>query len=444
MSTANPIRSSFDVVVVGAGPAGIAAAVSAAGSRARTALVDDNPAAGGQIWRVADHAPDDSSNRASDPTASAVTWFERLRSSSVHHLYGARVFRADHGVVNAETADAIFHIAYRDLILATGARELFLPFPGWTLPNVLGAGGLQALAKSGLPVRNKRIVIAGTGPLLLAVAAYLQDHGASVIAICEQASRGALARFAWHAVRTPGKIREAWQLLRRIGRAALYTNSWPIAALGAHGRLQALRISHNGRIREIECDYVGCGFHLVPNVELPRSLGCQLENGFVRVDGFQQTSVPHVYCAGEPTGIGGLELSVVEGEIAGYAAGGRPAAIAPLFPQCAQHRRFARALSQAFSLRPELKKLAQPDTWICRCEDVSLDRLREHDSWRAAKLHTRCGMGPCQGRVCGAALDFLFGWDAGASRAPIFPVSCASLAALPSVHNPNTSNGGAQ
>ena len=78
----------------------------------------------------------------------------------------------------------------------------------------------------------------------------------------------------------------------------------------------------------IECDYVGCGFHLVPNVELPRSLGCQLENGFVRVDGFQQTSVPHVYCAGEPTGIGGLELSVVEGEIAGYAAGGRPAAIA--------------------------------------------------------------------------------------------------------------------
>ena len=186
MSAANPIRLSFDVVVVGAGPAGIAAAVSAARSGARTALVDDNPAPGGQIWRAAEHAPERS------PCASA--WFERLRSAPVHRIFGARVFRADGGVVNAETADGLLHIAYRNLILATGARERFLPFPGWTLLNVLGAGGLQALAKSGLPVRDKRVVIAGTGPLLLAVAAYLQDHGASVVAICEQASRTALAR----------------------------------------------------------------------------------------------------------------------------------------------------------------------------------------------------------------------------------------------------------
>ena len=439
MSAANPIRSSFDVVVVGAGPAGIAAAVAAARSGARTALVDDNPAPGGQIWRNAERAPEDSPDRAS-----SAAWLERLRSAEVHHIFGARVFRADGGVVNAETADRLLHIAYRDLILATGARELFLPFPGWTLLNVLGAGGLQALAKSGLPVRNKRVVIAGTGPLLLAVAAYLEDHGASVIAICEQASRTALARFGWHVLRAPGKIREARKLFRRIRRVPLWTNSWPIAALGADGRLQALRISKNGKIREIECDYVGCGFHLVPNVELPGSLGCELENGFVRVDDFQRTSAPHIYCAGEPTGIGGLELSLAEGEIAGYAAAGNREAAAPLFVEREQHRRFARALAQACSLRPELKKLAQPETWICRCEDISLERLREHDSWRAAKLQTRCGMGPCQGRICGAALNFLFGWDSGAARAPIFPVTCASLAALPSVHGRNASDGGAQ
>jgi D-hydroxyproline dehydrogenase subunit alpha len=435
MSAANPIRLSFDVVVVGAGPAGIAAAVSAARSGARTALVDDNPAPGGQIWRAAEHAPERS------PCASA--WFERLRSAPVHHIFGARVFRADGGVVNAETADGLLHIAYRNLILATGARERFLPFPGWTLLNVLGAGGLQALAKSGLPVRDKRVVIAGTGPLLLAVAAYLQDHGASVVAICEQASRTALARLGWHALRAPGKIREARQLFRRIRRVPLWTNSWPIAALGAGGRLQALRISKNGIVREIECDYVGCGFHLVPNVELPSSLGCELENGFVRVDDFQRTWAPHIYCAGEPTGIGGLELSLVEGEIAGHAAAGHPETAAPLFARRGRYRRFARALAQACSLRPELKKLSQTDTWICRCEDVSLGRLREHDSWRAAKLHTRCGMGPCQGRICGAALDFLFGWDSGAARAPIFPVTCASLA-VPSAHGLNASKGGAQ
>lgn len=437
MTATNPTRLSFDVVVVGAGPAGIAAAVSAAGSGARTALVDDNPAPGGQIWRATERAPERS--------PSAAAWFERLRSAPVHHVFGARVFRADGGVVCAETADGLLHIAYRDLILATGARERFLPFPGWTLLNVLGAGGLQALAKSGLPVRDKRIVIAGTGPLLLAVAAYLQDHGAAVVAICEQSSRTTLARFGWHALRAPGKIREARQLFRRIRRVPLWTNSWPIAALGADGRLQALRISKNGEVREIECDYVGCGFHLVPNVELPSSLGCELENGFVRVDDFQRTSLPHIYCAGEPIGIGGLELSLAEGEIAGHAAAGHPETGVPLFAQRGQYRRFARALAQACSLRLELKKLAQTDTWICRCEDVSLERLREHDSWRAAKLQTRCGMGPCQGRICGAALDFLFGWDTGAARAPIFPATCASLAsAVPSAHGLDASNGGAQ
>src|SRR5580700_3523149 len=138
MSATNPIRLTFDVVVVGAGPAGIAAAVAAARSGARTALVDDNPAPGGQIWRNAECTPVDSADRAS-----SAAWFERLRTAEVHHIFGARVFRADGGVVNAETADRLLHIAYRDLILATGARELFLPFPGWTLLNVLGAGGLQ-------------------------------------------------------------------------------------------------------------------------------------------------------------------------------------------------------------------------------------------------------------------------------------------------------------
>jgi len=436
MSPATPIRSSFDVVVVGAGPAGIAAAVSAARSGARSALVDDNPSPGGQIWRNAEHA--------SETSSSAAAWFERLRSTSVQHLFGARVFGADSGVVSAESADGVLQIAYRDLILATGARERFLPFPGWTLANVLGAGGLQALAKSGLPVLNKRIVIAGTGPLLLAVAAYLQDHGAHVVAICEQTSRTALARFAWHAFHAPGKIAEAWNLSRSIRSVPLYTNTWPVAALGDHGRLRVLRISHQGKIREIECDYVGCGFHLVPNVELPRSLGCELENGFVHVDDFQQTSAPHIYCAGEPTVIGGLELSLLEGEIAGYAAAGRRDTALPLFGQRARYRRFARAMAQAFSLRPVLKSLAQPDTWICRCEDVSLERLHEHDSWRAAKLHTRCGMGPCQGRICGAALEFLQGWDTGAPRAPIFPVRCASVAALASAHDLTASKGSAQ
>src|SRR5271169_6920410 len=176
----------FDVAVVGAGPAGIAAALAAASSGKAIGLIDDNPAAGGQIWRGARNAPRHSA---------AFSWFERLSRSAVQIVRGARVFDVADGQLAAESDDSAIQIAYGKLILATGARELFLPFPGWTLPNVMGAGGLQALVKSGLDIAGKRIVIAGTGPLLLAVAAYARKCGANVIGICEQTTRPRMARF---------------------------------------------------------------------------------------------------------------------------------------------------------------------------------------------------------------------------------------------------------
>jgi NADPH-dependent 2,4-dienoyl-CoA reductase/sulfur reductase-like enzyme len=147
----------------------------------------------------------------------------------------------------------------------------------------------------------------------------------------------------------------------------------------------------------------------------------------VQVDEYQQTSVPGVYCAGESTGIGGLELSLVEGEIAGYAAGGRPEAARSRFGARARHARFAAALDRAFALRPELKNLPQDDTLVCRCEDVSFGRVRSCSNWRDAKLQTRCGMGPCQGRVCGGALEFLLGWKLESVRPPLFPARIESL-----------------
>ena len=146
-------------------------------------------------------------------------------------------------------------------------------------------------------------------------------------------------------------------------------------------------------------DYLACGFHLVPNVELAELLGCIVDGGSVRVDDFQQTSVSNVYCAGESTGIGGLELSLVEGEIAGLVVAGKAEEARKLFPVRTKQRRFAELLNRTFALRDELKQLVQPETIVCRCEDVTFDRLRAHSSWRSAKLQTRCGMGPCQGRV---------------------------------------------
>ena len=412
----------FDVAVVGAGPAGIAAALAAADSGRTIGLIDDNPTAGGQIWRGA--------YNSARPSASSI-WFDRLNKSAVQIVRGARVFHAAAGELAAESDDSVIQISYGKLILATGARELFLPFPGWTLPNVMGAGGLQAFVKSGLEISGKRIVIAGTGPLLLAVAAYARKCGAKVIGICEQTTRPKMARFGLKMMLIPDKAAEALRFAYDLRSIPHWTDCWPVAAFG-NRRLESVRISRQGQTSEIACDYLACGFHLIPNVELPRTCGCRLRESFVAVDEYQQTSASGIFCAGEPTGIGGLELALVEGEIAGYAATNCEDRAQHLFAKRARHQKVARILQDAFPLRPELKNLARPDTLVCRCEDVPHERLCEHASWRAAKLHARCGMGPCQGRICAPAAEFLFGWQIDSVRPPLFPVRCSSLVALSS------------
>jgi NADPH-dependent 2,4-dienoyl-CoA reductase/sulfur reductase-like enzyme len=406
-----------DVLVVGGGPAGLAAAARAAEAGAQVAIVDDNVKLGGQIWR----ASQEHENRE------AAAWVERLRRRNVTILCGWHIFhQVRAGVLLAEGCDDIRELCYRKVVVATGAREKFLPFPGWTLRNVFGAGGLQAMVKSGLPIRGKRVVVAGTGPLLLAVAANLQQHGAEILMICEQASAFALARFALTLVHEPEKRAQALQLRKQLRGVALSTSTWPLAALGNHV-LEGVRISKRGKPQTIACEYLACGFHLVPNIELARLLGCEIDRGFVRVDDSQCTSIPEVFSAGEPTGIGGLELSVVEGEIAGLSAAGRPEEARSLFPKRAKARGFVVALAQTFHLRSELASLPSGETIVCRCEDVPFSRLLSYRSSRAAKLQTRCGMGACQGRVCGPATEFLFNWDSDSVRPPIWPVRLASL-----------------
>jgi NADPH-dependent 2,4-dienoyl-CoA reductase/sulfur reductase-like enzyme len=399
-----------DALVIGAGPAGLAAAWRAAQSGLRVCVVDDNPAAGGQIWR------------GGPPEARA--WFERIRNVDVEVINGARVFQQPRaGILLAETSQSVRELNYDSLVLATGARERFLPFPGWTLPNVMGAGGLQALVKTGLPIEGKRVVVAGSGPLLLAVAAYLRTRGADVLLIAEQAALRQLAKFGLGLV---GKMSQAFSLKRQLRGVRYLSGCWVVAAHG-DDKLESVTLFRGGKRWRVQCDYLACGFHLVPNVELAELLGCAVENGSVKVDQYQQTSVTNVYSAGEATGIGGLELSLVEGEIAGLAIAGKHEEARGLFPVREQQGKFAKLLNNTFTLRDELKQLPAPETIVCRCEDVTFARLREHHSWRAAKLQTRCGMGPCQGRVCGAAVEFLFDWRAESVRPPVLPVRVESL-----------------
>jgi NADPH-dependent 2,4-dienoyl-CoA reductase/sulfur reductase-like enzyme len=416
-------QQAFDVLVIGGGPAGLAAATRAAECGLHVGIVDDNARLGGQIWR--------SESGGSQP-AEAEHSIGRLVTAGVTPLCGTRIFhQPEPGLLLAEGTNALHELRYGKLVLATGARERFLPFPGWTLPNVMGAGGLQAMVKSGLPIRGKRVVVAGTGPLLLAVAAHLRKQRAEISLICEQASWSSLARFSFALLGQPGKIAQALQLKRELAGIPFSANSWLVAA-GGKNVLETVTISQRGRIKIVPCDYVACGFHLVPNLELPLLLGCKIENGYVAVDEFQMTTVPSVFCAGEPVGIGGVESAIVEGQIAGLAAAGRVAEARILFGEREKLRRFARSLDRAFQLRPELKTLPSPETIVCRCEDVPYSRLLPHTSWRAAKLHTRCGMGPCQGRVCGSATEFLFKWNADSVRPPIFPTCLENLAAIAS------------
>jgi D-hydroxyproline dehydrogenase subunit alpha len=428
--SAPPGHLRFDVLVIGGGPAGIAAAVTASKSGSRVAVLDDNPSAGGQIWR---------GERREASNSEAGEWLRRLRQPSIQVISGARVFHIENGALAAETDRGVLGVSYRDLILATGARELLLPFPGWTLSGVFGAGGLQALMKAGLAVEEKRIVVAGTGPLLLAAAAYAREHGAKVLAVCEQTSFAKLARFGMATARTPAKLPDALRFGWELRGVPYWTNCWPVATLGRE-RMEGVRVSRNGKIRELECDYLACGFHLVPNLELPLLAGCAIQAGFVTVDKFQRTSVPRVYCAGETTGIGGLEKSLVEGQIAGYAATANEAAARGRFAERARCARLAAEMKTAFKLRAELKSLAESGTFLCRCEDVPFGRVGQFDSWRAAKLQTRCGMGACQGRVCGSAAEFLFGWTVDSVRPPVFAVQCASLAGVSSARDLNGAN----
>ena len=396
-----------------------AALAAASNENSKVTVVDDNPRLGGQIWRA---------ELGKTKSADASKLIDSIESGRIDVVNRAQVFGAAcESTLACETSIGRLEIEYKKLILATGARERFLPFPGWTLPGVFGAGGLQSFVKGGLNITDKRVVVAGTGPLLLAVAEYLKYRGAKVLVIAEQTSAANLRRFARNLWRSPEKMIQAAALRAKLVSIPYHTDCWVTECTKTLSNSLSVTVTRYGKQRSIECDYLACGFHLIPNTELASLLNCQIENGFVSVNGLQLTTQPNIYCAGEPTGIGGIEGSIVEGKIAGFAASGNEDAARRLFNECDKTQKFTERLTKTFELRDELRRLANDETIVCRCEDVKFGQLREFENWREAKLQTRCGMGACQGRVCGPATEFLFGWKTGSVRPPIFPVKLENL-----------------
>ncbi|MBB4845537.1 NADPH-dependent 2,4-dienoyl-CoA reductase/sulfur reductase-like enzyme [Paucibacter oligotrophus] len=421
MSTAQVLKA--DLLVVGAGPAGIAAVCEFVKAGRSVIWLDQGLRAGGQIWRAQIAAP----------------WRQRLEQALASPLLR---FLPGHAVIAVEASSAQEQrlllsslqeplapgrqVAAPQLLLALGARERLLPLPGWTLPGVHGAGGLQALIKNGWPIRGRRLLLAGSGPLLLAAADTARAAGAQVLQIIEQAPRSALLGFglrlgSQHWAQAAGL---AWRL-----RGTPYkTGCWVSQALGEH-KLEAVQISDGQASWTLDCEALGLGFGLQPNTELAALLACTIEDGAIKVDARQQSSRAGIYAAGECTGVGGVGKALLEGQLAARQMLGQDGRTSTRALRLA--RRHARLVAEQFDLRPELFKLAEARTLICRCEDVSLGELKPFADWRSAKLQTRCGMGACQGRICGPIAQDVLGWPAQTAergmRTPLQPTSIACL-----------------
>lgn len=473
-----------DLAVVGAGPAGLAAAVTAADLGLRVTLLDAGERPGGQFYRHP--AP---GLGAARPEALHHAWRAfagragrldthrragRIRCLPSHHVWTV-VRDGDrwtlHAVAGVEETPAAVRASA--VLLATGAYERQLPFPGWTLPGVVGAGGAQAMLKSGLVLPGRRIVVAGSGPLLLAVAGSLAAAGATVPAVVEAASYRAYAAELPSLVRNPGKLVEGAMhggALLRHGVRLLGRH----AVIAAHGtdRVTAVTVARvdpewrpvPGSGRRIPCDAVAVGHGLLPQLELATALGCatrRAADGTValQLDGELRTSVDGIWSAGETGGIGGAELALTEGELAavsvartlcgtptlhGTPAAGRNAALAR---RRRRLRAFADAMAAAHRPGAGWTGWLEDTTTVCRCEEVPAGRIRDavdhlgaHDV-RSVKLMTRAGMGWCQGRMCGAAVASLAGDEPAPDRRPLScPVPLAHLAGLPGPAAPATAD----
>ncbi|MFI1660225.1 NAD(P)/FAD-dependent oxidoreductase [Streptomyces sp. NPDC020472] len=435
----------YDLAVVGAGSAGLAGAVTASELGLSVAMVDASAQTGGQFHRHP--AP---TLGAARPEALHHDWSSfadlrrRLAGSDVAHLAGHHVWstvREDdgtwtvHAVTGTDgTAERPVRIRARTLLLATGAYERQLPFPGWTLPGVVGAGGAQAMLKSGLVLPGRRVVVAGSGPLLLAVASSLAAAGARVPAVVEAAGYLRYARSPRALLANPAKAAEALShgaaLLRH--RVRVRPRS-AVTEVHGTGRVEAVTVTRldadwrpvPGTGRRIACDALAVGHGLVPQIELATTLGCatrRLPDGTLglALGDLQETSERGLWAAGETGGVGGAELARTEGELAARAVAARLLGRRPDEDRTAGLRRrrdrlraFADVMSAAHAPGPGWQEWLTDDTDVCRCEEVTAGRIREavtelgaRDA-RTAKLLTRAGMGWCQGRMCGTAVSCL-------------------------------------
>ncbi len=452
-----------ELLIVGAGPAGLAAAQTALDHGIAAMLLDEQPGAGGQIYRGV--AAADAARRAllGPDYAEGAALLPVLARDGLRYRPGACVWQVtpDRTVLFTQEGEARAVQAER-IVLATGALERPMPFPGWTLPGVMTCGAAQILLKSAGLVAAERVVLAGSGPLLLLVASQLLAAGAEIAAIVETTPRRNIAAALRHlplALRAPEYLRKGLAMTAALRRAGI---PWHRGATGlrglGEGRIEALRFAAGGAAREVPCELLLLHQGVVPNVQMSRALELAHDWDAAQrawrpcADPRGGTALPGIAVAGDCAGIVGANGSALQGRLAALQAAFGLGAL----DEAARDRIAApltRALRRERAVRPFLDRLFRPapefldppdETVVCRCEAVTAGAIRGLvrigcRGPNQMKAYSRAGMGPCQGRVCGLPVAEIIAAARGVGpgsvgyyriRPPLKPVTVGELATL--------------
>lgn len=461
-----PETRECDLLVLGAGPAGLSAARIAANAGATVLVIDERPQSGGQFFKplapshtLHGKAPQQWRDGEKLLTAAQAAGVEILQQATVWAAFSAQEI----GVI---WRDQSLLIHPKQLIIATGAYERSVPFPGWTLPGVMTTGAGQTLAKAYRVIPGENVVVSGNGPLNLQFAAELVASEGKVVEVLERAAKPGIRLL--RQILTMSKLAPELLLKGQHYLAVLKKNrvpvSWGYEVIAAHGqerleRITVMRVDETGQripgsSREIPCDVLCLGHGFIPATDLARSLGCELQlattpfsTPLIKTDEDGATSLPGVYVVGDGARLGGSQIAQTRGQLAGYralSALGKTVSdsdIRQLKKQLARATSFQQALWQVYQAPPVSLQTQPDDTVICRCENITLGSLRSAirqgiDTPAALKRNLRAGMGLCQGRTCAGMVAQLVSEMTGRHPhtagfyAPRFPVRPVPIAAL--------------
>jgi NADPH-dependent 2,4-dienoyl-CoA reductase/sulfur reductase-like enzyme len=460
-NTTAPKRDTYDVVVIGAGPAGLATTATAAGAGLSTLLLDENAGPGGQVWRGIASTPVKNEAVLGADYWSGAEIAKAAEDSGAEIIHRATVWSLDRNLeLGISVGGGSAFVKAKRVIIATGALERPFPIPGWTLPGVMTAGGAQTMLKSSGLVPDGRTVIAGQGPLLWLLAAQILRLGGRIDRVLDTTPRGNYFAALPHtfAFMTSRYLAKGLSMMREVKARVPVVKGVTELSAGGDGQLASISYVAGNKRESLPADLLLLHQGVVPNVNLAMAAGVEHRWDDLQLcwspvlDENGSSSVEGIAIAGDGAGIAGVQAAVWRGRLAARAA------VVALAPDAAAR------LPSIASLRSELTRaergrlfldtLFQPakqfripsgDTIVCRCEEITARDVRESVAIGATgpnqlKAYRRTGMGPCQGRLCGLTVTELMAEARGKTpqeigyyrlRAPVKPIMLSELAALP-------------